>query len=407
MAIFVETLLNGGNVKQALEDQAILDELDGDSGVDNSTALALAKAKADQSEDPVVTTAQNVLTVSQEFEDELEGAEIARNAVAALEALEVTMSRDKTAVGFAADYQQYQAIRGLMGISPARKVSVEDIDADLEAQRKLALEDISAIKEKLKTFLTGTYERVAKLLTKSGSAVAIAGKEQSIRSKSLLGSLFGGRKWNSEAIVVIPKDGLEKYGEAAANPMEFSAVAVGAIAGLFNGEGSLWNDFVADYLGWIKAGGPADPDRFGRYVVPDKFTAKLPLRPRVENNKVVFDKPKPYSGDGTTKVGDKNAMKTLLSNTKVLANMLANMDKYFGNFDEHYAEIKKNLDAHVEKRSAEDEYFKSRTAEDFREIERRIERAVEFFISLAKYFTEVNKFLLDFATAAVAAAEEA
>ena len=88
MAIFVETLLNGGNIKEALEDQALLDELDGDVSVDNSTALALAKAKADQTEDPVATSAQNVLTVSQEFladlykdtrtEQELEIVEIDR-----------------------------------------------------------------------------------------------------------------------------------------------------------------------------------------------------------------------------------------------------------------------------------------------------------------------------------------
>jgi hypothetical protein len=84
---------------------------------------------------------------------------------------------------------------------------------------------------------------------------------------------------------------------------------------------------------------------------------------------------------------------------------LVSMDKFFGNIENHYGEVKKKLDEYIAKRSEEDAYFKDRTAEDFRECQRRVERSVEYFVALAAYFVEVNAFLLEFATAAVAAGE--
>ena len=97
-------------------------------------------------------------------------------------------------------------------------------------------------------------------------------------------------------------------------------------------------------------------------------------------------------------------MKELLSYSTIIARILTEMDKYFGNFENHWASVKKNLEDYIESK-ADDEYFQKRVALDYREIERRIEAAVAFFVAMAAYFVEVNAFLLEFATAAVAAGE--
>ena len=405
MGILDSILANGGNVKLALEDQEILQELDGDASVDDATQLALAKAAADQSPDPVAVSTQDVLTVSNELSEELQGTDEAEDMIVALENISVALKRAKNPLDLAIAYESYSALCKATHLPAPKALSVEALDSDLEGQRQLALEGMGELKSKLMGLVTGGFERVAKLLTKAGETTAIAGKEQTIRSKSLLGGLFGSRNWDPAALVTVPKYGLERYGKAAANPMEFSSTVIGAIDTLFNGAGSLWNSFIDDYLGWVKSGCPADPAIFSRYLVPEKHTAVLPLHPRLENNKIVFDKPEPYKGESQIPVGEKGRMKNLLSNTTACAQIFVSMDKFFGNFENHYGDIKKRVDDYVAKRSEEDAYFKDRTAEDFREVQRRIERAIDYFVALAAYFVEVNKFLLDFATAAVAAGE--
>ena len=405
MSILDSILANGGNVKLALEDQEILQELDGDASVDDATQLALAKAAADQSPDPVAVSTQDVLTVSNELSEELQGTDEAEDMIVALENISVALKRAKNPLDLAIAYESYSALCKATHLPAPKALSVEALDSDLEGQRQLALEGLGELKSKLVGLVTGGFERVAKLLTKAGETTAIAGKEQTIRSKSLLGGLFGSRNWDPAALVIVPKYGLERYGKAAANPMEFSSTVIGAIDTLFNGGGSLWNSFIDDYLGWVKSGCPADPAIFSRYLVPEKHTAVLPLHPRLENNKIVFDKPEPYKGESQIPVGEKGRMKNLLSNTTACAQIFVSMDKFFGNFENHYGDIKKRVDDYVAKRSEEDAYFKDRTAEDFREVQRRIERAIDYFVALAAYFVEVNKFLLDFATAAVAAGE--
>ena len=405
MGILDSILANGGNVKLALEDQEILQELDGDASVDDATQLALAKAATDQSPDPVAVSTQDVLTVSNELSEELQGTDEAEDMIVALENISVALKRAKNPLDLAIAYESYSALCKATHLPAPKALSVEALDSDLEGQRQLALEGLGELKSKLMGLVTGGFERVAKLLTKAGETTAIAGKEQTIRSKSLLGGLFGSRNWDPAALVTVPKYGLERYGKAAANPMEFSSTVIGAIDTLFNGAGSLWNSFIDDYLGWVKSGCPADPAIFSRYLVPEKHTAVLPLHPRLENNKIVFDKPEPYKGESQIPVGEKGRMKNLLSNTTACAQIFVSMDKFFGNFENHYGDIKKRVDDYVAKRSEEDAYFKDRTAEDFREVQRRIERAIDYFVALAAYFVEVNKFLLDFATAAVAAGE--
>ena len=405
MGILDSILANGGNVKLALEDQEILQGLDGDASVDDATQLALAKAAADQSPDPVAVSTQDVLTVSNELSEELQGTDEAEDMIAALENISVALKRAKNPLDLAIAYESYSALCKATKLPLPKTLSVEDLDSDLEGQRKLALEGIAELKSKLMGLVTGGFERVSKLMTKAGAATAVAGKEQTIRSKSLLGGLFGSRNWDPAALVTIPKYGLERYGKAAANPLEFSGTVITAIDVLFNGSGSVWNSFIDDYLGWVNKGCPADPAIFSRYMVPEKHTAVLPLHPRLENNKIVFDKPEPYKGDAQVPVGDKGHMKTLLSNTAACARIFEGMDKFLGNFENHYGDIKKKLDEYIAKRSEEDPYFKDRTAEDFRECQRRIERSADYFVALAAYFVEINKFLLDFATAAVAAGE--
>ena len=405
MGILDSILANGGNVKLALEDQEILQELDGDASVDDATQLALAKAAADQSPDPVAVSTQDVLTVSNELSEELQGTDEAEDMIAALENISFALKRAKNPLDLAIAYESYSALCKATHLPAPKALSVEALDSDLEGQRQLALEGIAELKSKLVGLVTGGFERVAKLLTKAGETTAIAGKEQTIRSKSLLGGLFGSRNWDPAALVTVPKYGLERYGKAAANPLEFSSTVIGAIDTLFNGGGSVWNSFIGDYLGWVKSGCPADPAIFSRYLVPEKHTAVLPLHPRLENNKIVFDKPEPYKGESQIPVGEKGRMKDLLSNTTACAEIFVSMDKFFGNFENHYGDIKKRVDEYVAKRSEEDAYFKDRTAEDFREVQRRIERAIDYFVALAAYFVEINKFLLDFATAAVAAGE--
>ena len=405
MSILDSILANGGNVKLALEDQEILQELGGEASVDDATQLALAKAAVDQSPDPVAVSTQDVLTVSNELSEELQGTDEAEDMIVALENISVALKRAKNPLDLAIAYESYSALCKATHLPAPKALSVEALDSDLEGQRQLALEGLGELKSKLMGLVTGGFERVAKLLTKAGETTAIAGKEQTIRSKSLLGGLFGSRNWDPAALVTVPKYGLERYGKAAANPMEFSSTVIGAIDMLFNGGGSLWNSFIDDYLGWVKSGCPADPAIFSRYLVPEKHTAVLPLHPRLENNKIVFDKPEPYKGESQIPVGEKGRMKNLLSNTTACAQIFVSMDKFFGNFENHYGDIKKRVDDYVAKRSEEDAYFKDRTAEDFREVQRRIERAIDYFVALAAYFVEVNKFLLDFATAAVAAGE--
>ena len=405
MSILDNILANGGNVKLALEDQEILQELDGDASVDDATQLALAKAAADQSPDPVAVSTQDVLTVSNELSEELQGTDEAEDMIVALENISVALKRAKNPLDLAIAYESYSALCKATHLPAPKALSVEALDSDLEGQRQLALEGIAELKSKLVGLVTGGFERVAKLLTKAGETTAIAGKEQTTRSKSLLGGLFGSRNWDPAALVTIPKSGLERYGKAAANPLEFSSTVIAAIDVLFNGGKSLWSDFVGDYLGWVNNGCPADPGRFSRYLVPEKHTAVLPLHPRLENNKIVFDKPEPYKGEAQIAVGDKTYMKNLLANTNACAQIFVSMDKFFGNFENHYGDIKKKLDEYIAKRSEEDAYFKDRTAEDFRECQRRVERSVDYFVALAAYFVEVNAFLLEFATAAVAAGE--
>ena len=405
MGILDSILANGGNVKLALEDQEILQELDGDASVDGATQLALAKAAADQSPDPVAVSTQDVLTVSNELSEELQGTDEAEDMIVALENISVALKRAKNPLDLAIAYESYSALCKATHLPAPKALSVEALDSDLEGQRQLALEGLGELKSKLVGLVTGGFERVAKLLTKAGETTAIAGKEQTIRSKSLLGGLFGSRNWDPAALVTVPKYGLERYGKAAANPLEFSSTVIGAIDTLFNGGGSVWNSFIDNYLGWVKSGCPADPAIFSRYLVPEKHTAVLPLHPRLENNKIVFDKPEPYKGESQIPVGEKGRMKDLLSNTTACAQIFVSMDKFFGNFENHYGDIKKRVDEYVAKRSEEDAYFKDRTAEDFREVQRRIERAIDYFVALAAYFVEINKFLLDFATAAVAAGE--
>ena len=405
MGILDSILANGGNVKLALEDHEILQTLDGDASVDDATQLALAKAASDQSPDPVAVSAQDVLTVSNELSEEIEGTDEAEDTIMALENISFAVRRAAKPLDLAIAYESYSSLCKATKLPLPKTLSVEDLDSDLEGQRKLALEGIAELKSKLMGLVTGGFERVSKLLTKAGETTAIAGKEQTIRSKSLLGGLFGSRNWDPAALVTIPKSGLERYGKAAANPLEFSSTVINAIDVLFNGGNSLWSDFVGDYLGWVNNGCPADPGRFSRYLVPEKQTAVLPLHPRLENNKIVFDKVEPYKGDAQIAVGEKTYMKNLLANTNACAQIFVSMDKFFGNFENHYGDVKKKLDEYIAKRSEEDPYFKDRTAEDFREVQRRIERAIDYFVALAAYFVEVNKFLLDFATAAVAAGE--
>ena len=405
MSILDSILANGGSVKLALEDQEILQALDGDASVDDATQLALAKAAVDQSPDPVAVSAQDVLTVSNELSEEIQGTDEAEDTIMALENISLALKRAKNPLDLAIAYESYSALCKATHLPAPKALSVEALDSDLEGQRQLALEGLGELKSKLVGLVTGGFERVAKLLTKSGAATAIAGKEQTIRSKSLLGGLFGSRNWDPAALVTIPKDGLDRYGKAAANPLEFSKYVIGGIDTLFNGGDSYWSKFVGDYINWTDKGCPPDPAIFGRYLVPEKHTAILPLHPRLENNKIVFDKPEPYKGDGRIPVGEKEQMKTLLSHTTICAKILAQMDKFFANLGSHYDDVKKRVEEYVAKRSEEDAYFKDRTAEDFREVQRRIERAVDYFVALAAYFVEVNKFLLDFATAAVAAGE--
>ena len=405
MGILDSILANGGNVKLALEDQEILQALDGDASVDDATQLALAKAASDQSPDPVAVSAQDVLTVSNELSEEIEGTDEAEDTIMALENIGFAVRRAAKPLDLAIAYESYSSLCKATKLPLPKTLSVEDLDSDLEGQRKLALEGIAELKSKLMGLVTGGFERVSKLLSKAGAATAVAGKEQTIRSKSLLGGLFGSRNWDPAALVTIPKSGLERYGKAAANPLEFSGTVITAIDVLFNGGGSVWNSFIGDYLDWVNKGCPADPAIFSRYMVPEKHTAVLPLHPRLENNKIVFDKPEPYKGDAQVPVGDKGHMKTLLSNTAACARIFEGMDKFFGNFENHYGDIKKKLDEYIAKRSEEDPYFKDRTAEDFRECQRRVERSADYFVALAAYFVEINKFLLDFATAAVAAGE--
>ena len=405
MSILDSILANGGNVKLALEDQEILQALDGDASVDDATQLALAKAATDQSPDPVAVSTQDVLTVSNELSEELQGTDEAEDMIVALENISFAVRRATKPLDLAIAYESYSSLCKATKLPLPKTLSVEDLDSDLEGQRKLALEGIAELKSKLMGLVTGGFERVSKLLSKAGEVTAIAGKEQTIRSKSLLGGVFGSRNWDPAALVTVPKYGLERYGKAAANPLEFSGTVITAIDVLFNGGGSVWNSFIDDYLGWVNKGCPADPTIFSRYMVPEKHTAVLPLHPRLENNKIVFDKPEPYKGDAQVPVGDKGHMKTLLSNTNACAQIFVSMDKFFGNFENHYGDIKKKLDEYIAKRSEEDPYFKDRTAEDFRECQRRVERSADYFVALAAYFVEINKFLLDFATAAVAAGE--
>ena len=405
MGILDSILANGGNVKLALEDQEILQGLDGDASVDDATQLALAKAAADQSPDPVAVSTQDVLTVSNELSEELQGTDEAEDMIAALENISVALKRAKNPLDLAIAYESYSALCKATHLPAPKALSVEALDSDLEGQRQLALEGIAELKSKLVGLVTGGFERITKLLSKAGETTAIAGKEQTVRSKSLLGGLFGSRNWDPAALVTIPKSGLERYGKAAANPLEFSSTVINAIDALFNGGSSLWNSFIDDYLGWVNNGCPADPGRFSRYLVPEKQTAVLPLHPRLENNKIVFDKPEPYKGEAQIAVGEKTYMKNLLANTNACAQIFVSMDKFFGNFENHYGDIKKKLDEYIAKRSEEDAYFKDRTAEDFRECQRRVERSVDYFVALAAYFVEVNAFLLEFATAAVAAGE--
>ena len=403
MGILDSILANGGNVKLALEDQEILQALDGDASVDDATQLALSKAAADQSPDPVAVSTQDVLTVSNELSEELQGTDEAEDMIVALENISFALKRAKNPLDLAIAYESYSALCKATHLPAPKALSVEALDSDLEGQRQLALEGIDELKSKLMGLVGGSFERVAKLLTKAGQTTAMAGKEQSIRTKSLLGGLFGSRNWDPEATVTVPKSGIENYGQAATNPSEFAMIVVSSAGMLFDGGDSAWSEFVNTYLDWSRSGS-SDVSRFSTYKVPDKLTAKLPLRPRVEKNTVVFDKPVPVTGDVVVKVGDKKFMKELLSYSTIIARILTEMDKYFGNFENHWSSVKKNLEDYIESK-ADDEYFQKRVAVDYREIERRIEAAVAFFVAMAKYLVEVNAFLLEFATAAIAAAE--
>ena len=69
-------------------------------------------------------------------------------------------------------------------------------------------------------------------------------------------------------------------------------------------------------------------------------------------------------------------MKELLSYSTIIARILTEMDKYFGNFENHWSSVKKNLEDYIESK-ADDEYFQKRVAVDYREIERRIEAGLD------------------------------
>ena len=110
MGILDSILANGGNVKLALEDQEILQALDGDASVDDATQLALAKAATDQSPDPVAVSTQDVLTVSNELSEGLQGTDEAEDMIVALENISFALKRAKNPLDLAIAYESYSAL---------------------------------------------------------------------------------------------------------------------------------------------------------------------------------------------------------------------------------------------------------------------------------------------------------